>query len=94
MKARRRRFGSIPVLVVRQGSRDNHAAVPAGGVLLLRGGGYTRGRLAESSIRLDRGTNRESQTGICPDAQGLRRIEVQILKRICRVFPTHVGVKN
>lgn len=51
------------MLAVRQGSPDNHAAVPAGGLLSLRGRGAAGG-LAESPQGLDRGRNKEGQAGI------------------------------
>ncbi len=63
-ESQKKEIGSIPVLAVRKGPRDNHAAVPAGGVLPLRGRGVARRRLAESPQRLDRGRDREGQTGI------------------------------
>ena len=58
------------MLAVWQGPRDNHAAVPARGVLPLRGRRAAR-RLAESPQGLDRGRSGEGQAGIRPDTQGL-----------------------
>jgi len=76
------------VLAVQQGPRDNHAAVPAGGVLPLRGRGYTRRRLAESTQGLEQGRNREGQAGIRPDAQGIEEAKTAMNDELVKTLAT------